>query len=173
MMGGKRRSFDCASCGSSAQDAPRSFVESYEIEMRIRQKKPSLLPNSTELSSAIPWPISRISILFMAALRERWFCAYIVASRNHVLYIGVTGDLVRRIHQHKSGTYAGFSSEYRCNRLVWFERHPDPSAAIQREKQLKGWRREKKIALIESANRTWVDLSESWSMEAPSLPRSS
>ena len=95
-------------------------------------------------------------------MHEEYYYRYIVASRSHTLYIGMTGDLSRRVLQHKKKTYEGFSSTYNCNRLVWFERYVHPGSAIHREKQLKGWRREKKIALIEKANPTWNDLSEGW-----------
>jgi putative endonuclease len=90
------------------------------------------------------------------------YFTYIVASKSRTLYIGFTGDLLNRIFQHKQKTYEGFSSIYNCNRLVWFERFGDVSSAIQREKQLKGWTRAKKIALIESNNPTWEDLSKEW-----------
>ena len=90
------------------------------------------------------------------------YFAYIVASRSHTLYIGMTGDLLKRVFQHKHKTFEGFSADYNCNRLVWFERFQDPRNAIEREKQLKGWRRAKKIALIEKVNPAWVDLSEGW-----------
>jgi len=86
----------------------------------------------------------------------------IVASRSHTLYVGMTGDLLKRVFQHKLKIYKGFSSTYNCNRLVWFERFEDPMNAIAREKQLKGWIRAKKIALIEKTNPTWSDLSEAW-----------
>ena len=87
---------------------------------------------------------------------------YIMASRSHTLYIGMTSELEIRVQQHRDGTFAGFSSEYNCNRLVYFERHPYVNDASAREKQLKGWRREKKIWLIERTNPTWHDLSTEW-----------
>lgn len=90
------------------------------------------------------------------------YYAYIVASRSKTLYIGITSDLEARIWQHKSGAFEGYSKKYRCNRLVWFEPHGDVYAAIAREKQLKGWSRAKKIALIERESPGWADLSEDW-----------
>jgi putative endonuclease len=93
---------------------------------------------------------------------ERTYFTYIVASRSHTFYIGITGDLRMRIYQHKQKFRDGFSATYNCNRLVWFERFMGPRNAIRREKQLKGWTRAKKIALIEKANPTWNDLSEGW-----------
>ena len=93
---------------------------------------------------------------------ERCYFTYIVASRSRTLYTGVTGNLVQRIFQHKQKTHAGFSATYNCNRLVWFERFSDVADAIQREKQIKGWTRAKKIALVEGNNPTWQDLSPDW-----------
>jgi putative endonuclease len=95
-------------------------------------------------------------------MQERIYCVYIVASRSHTLYIGVTGNLGKRIFEHKQRTHPGFSAKYNCNRLVWFDRFTGPESAIAREKQLKGWTRAKKIALIEKENTTWNDLSEGW-----------
>jgi putative endonuclease len=95
-------------------------------------------------------------------MQEKIYCAYIVASRSHTLYIGMTGDLPRRIFDHKQRTHKGCSATYNCNGLVWFERFTGPDCAIAREKQLKGWIRAKKIALIEKLNPTWNDLSEGW-----------
>jgi putative endonuclease len=92
----------------------------------------------------------------------RSYCTYIVASRSHTLYVGVTGDLLRRVFEHKWRERDGFAARYQCDRLVWFERHQDVHLAIAREKELKGWRREKKIALIEAGNPTWQDLAREW-----------
>jgi len=85
---------------------------------------------------------------------------YILASKSGVLYTGVTSNLSSRIAQHKSGHVPGFTKKYNVTRLVWFEPHNDIRAAIAREKQIKGLSRAKKIALIESLNPTWQDLSE-------------
>src|SRR5579875_1686408 len=87
---------------------------------------------------------------------------YIMASRSHTLCVGVTSDLERRVFEHKWKEHEGFTARYNCDRLVWFERHQSIEAAITREKQLKGWRRAKKVALIEAANPTWIDLSREW-----------
>ncbi len=95
-------------------------------------------------------------------MHEGGYCTYIMASRSHTLYIGVTGNLLRRVFQHKWREHDGFTQHYNCDRLVWFERHQDVHKAIAREKELKGWRRQKKIALIEKANPTWGDLSRDW-----------
>jgi len=85
-------------------------------------------------------------------------CVYILASRRHgTIYIGVTSDLMARIHQHRSGSTPGFVSEYAVYRLVHFEQFADMYTAISREKQLKAWRRAWKIALIEENNPFWED----------------
>ena len=99
-----------------------------------------------------------------------FYYTYIVASRSRTLYIGMTGNLEQRIWQHKNKEYEGFSAAYNCVRLVWFERYATPATAIAREKQLKGWIRAKKIALIETSNPTWFDLSGDWGkpISAPS-----
>jgi putative endonuclease len=98
----------------------------------------------------------------IASVNEKRYYTYIMASRSHTLYIGVTGDLVKRIFEHKWREHDGFTARYNCDRLVWFEAHEDANVAIAREKQLKGWRSGKKIALIETANPAWIDLSRKW-----------
>lgn len=87
------------------------------------------------------------------------YYVYIMASYRRVLYTGVTNNLERRVYEHKHGLLPGFTSKYQVNRLVYFEETPDVYAALEREKQLKGWLRSKKIALIEAANPDWRDLS--------------
>ena len=95
-------------------------------------------------------------------MHEGNYFTYIVASRSRTLYIGITRDLEKRVFDHKRKLYEGFTATYNCTRLVWFEGFADPRAAIRREKQLKGWTRAKKIALITKMNPTWLDLSETW-----------
>jgi putative endonuclease len=91
---------------------------------------------------------------------EKRFFVYILASRKHgTLYIGVTSDLVRRVHGHKIKAVPGFTKKYGVDKLVYFEIFDDPVSAIAREKQLKKWHREWKIRLIESKNPEWIDLS--------------
>ena len=86
---------------------------------------------------------------------------YLMASRrNGTLYLGVTSDLVKRVWQHKNGAFEGFTSQYGVHHLVWYEGTTSIIAAIQREKQMKNWKREWKIALIERANPYWIDLYE-------------
>jgi putative endonuclease len=98
-------------------------------------------------------------------MHEEFYYTYIVASRSHTLYIGMTGNLSGRVFAHKRKLHEGFSATYNCNRLVWFEQFVDPRRAIAREKQLKGWVRAKKIAMIEKNNPAWSDLSEGWYSE--------
>jgi putative endonuclease len=87
------------------------------------------------------------------------YWVYILASAKHgTPYIGVTNDLVRRIYQHKNKTIKGFTSQYGVHLLVWYEGYDNPTAAIEREKELKKWRREWKINLIERDNPNWNDL---------------
>ncbi|WP_020649880.1 GIY-YIG nuclease family protein [Solimonas variicoloris] len=88
-------------------------------------------------------------------------CVYIMASRrNATLYVGVTSDLVQRVWQHRSGVVAGFTQRYGCKLLVWYERHETMESAVQREKQIKGGSRARKLALIEALNPQWRDLYE-------------
>jgi putative endonuclease len=95
-------------------------------------------------------------------MRSSGYFVYILSSRTKVLYIGVTGDLERRLWQHKEHVVDGFTAKYNVTALVYFEQTTDVREAIAREKQIKGWRRSKKVALIESVNPEWKDLSEDW-----------
>ena len=88
----------------------------------------------------------------------RTYYVYIMSNRTRRLYIGVTNDLIRRAFEHKHRLVPGFTSKYFLDRLVYFEATDDVGTAIAREKELKGWRRPKKIRLIEKAN-PWSDLS--------------
>ena len=87
---------------------------------------------------------------------------YILTSDTGTLYTGVTSDLEKRIYQHKHKLIDGFTKKYNITRLVCFEETTDINAAIQREKEIKGWRRSKKIELIKTSNPTWKDLAENW-----------
>ena len=93
---------------------------------------------------------------------RRTYCVYILASKSRVIYVGITSRLMSRVGEHRSGEFGGFTSDYRLHRLVCFECFDWVDAAIRREKQLKRWRREKKVALIERKNPTWEDLSAEW-----------
>jgi putative endonuclease len=88
------------------------------------------------------------------------YYVYILSSRKHgTLYIGITNDLIRRVYQHQSKAVRGFTKRYGVDKLVYFEIFDDPLSAIAREKQLKKWRREWKIQLIENQNPEWIDIS--------------
>jgi len=90
------------------------------------------------------------------------YYVYIVSSKSGTLYIGMTGDLKKRVYEHKHKLVEGFTKKYGVDRLVYFEETGDVSVALVREKELKGWFRKRKIALIETSNPEWKDLSEDW-----------
>ena len=98
----------------------------------------------------------------------RTYYTYIMASRSRVLYTGVTNDLARRVHEHKHGLIPGFTRKYRVNRLVYSEEFTDVRAAIAREKEIKGWRRSRKMSLISSRNPFWEDLGYLLPLSFPS-----
>jgi putative endonuclease len=89
-------------------------------------------------------------------------CAYILGSNSLVLYVGVTSDLVTRVLQHKIGAYRGFASRYSVDKLLYYDCSDSIAAAIAREKQIKGWRRQRKIELIAAMNPTFDDLAAAW-----------
>ena len=93
---------------------------------------------------------------------EKTYYVYIMSSQRRVLYIGITSRIEWRVLQHKSQTFGGFTAKYKVTNLVYFERYGSVGKAIRREKELKDWRREKKIALIESSNPKWRDRSYGW-----------
>ena len=93
---------------------------------------------------------------------EKIYYVYILSSQRRVLYIGVTSNIEQRVSQHKRHVFRGFTAKYNVTSLVYFERYDSVRTAIRREKNLKDWRREKKIALIEAANPEWRDLSYGW-----------
>lgn len=90
----------------------------------------------------------------------RSFYVYILSNASRTLYVGVTNDLVRRVWEHRQRTGPGFTAKYHVTQLVWFEETVNIAAAIAREKQIKGWKREKKIALVSATNAQWKDLAE-------------
>jgi putative endonuclease len=101
----------------------------------------------------------------VVGVKDHEYFVYIVCSRSGTLYIGMTNSIYGRALQHKRGEIEGFAAKYHCNRLVWYEGYDDVRKAIDREKQLKGWTRAKKIALIESKNPRWEDWAEKWGTE--------
>ena len=97
------------------------------------------------------------------------YCVYIMANEFRALYIGVTGDLTGRVSEHKQKLTPGFTSRYGLDKLVYYEVYGRPVPAIEREKQLKGWRRSRKATLIEGMNPTWEDLAKDWYWFPPGL----
>ena len=132
--------------------------------MRGESKDPdAAVCNHTALGSS-----PQTSVLTSFAMRDGFFhqyWVYILTSNTGTLYIGMTGYIDRRITQHKMDSIEGFTKKYQIHRLVYFESYDQVQTAIGREKQLKGWRRAKKIALIEKINPRWQDLSENWGRE--------
>ena len=100
----------------------------------------------------------------------RRYYVYILSNRWRTLYVGVTNDIVRRVHQHRTSSRVGFTQRYMIDRLVHVETCVRPVDAIAREKQIKGWSRRKKTALIESSNPGWADLAADWFEDARAVP---
>ncbi|MBI3159575.1 MAG: GIY-YIG nuclease family protein [Chloroflexi bacterium] len=94
--------------------------------------------------------------------QDREYFVYIMASHSRVIYTGVTNDLFRRVYEHKTRKTRGFTNRYNVIHLVYYESTDSIHIAIQREKQIKGWLREKKVQLIESTNPDWNDLAAEW-----------
>ncbi len=92
----------------------------------------------------------------------RHFFVYIMSNVSGTLYTGVTNDIERRVFEHKNHVVPGFTAKYRIGRLLYFEEYDSAAYAIAREKEIKGWRRSRKIALIESMNKQWRDLAADW-----------
>ncbi|MEE9235930.1 MAG: GIY-YIG nuclease family protein [Candidatus Acidoferrales bacterium] len=94
------------------------------------------------------------------------FYVYILSNESRMLYIGITNNLIRRVLEHKNKQVPGFTKKYNLTRLVYYESTFDVRAAIRHEKQLKGWLRAKKIALIKSVNPQWKDLAADWQLKS-------
>jgi len=92
------------------------------------------------------------------------YYVYIMTNKSRTLYVGMTNDLRRRVYQHKQKLVEGFTQKYNITLLVYYEVTNDVHAALAREKQIKAWRRSKKLALIESVNPQWKDLSTEWGL---------
>ena len=98
----------------------------------------------------------------MCASQVRTYYVYMLTNATRRLYVGVTNDLERRLYEHKKRLVHGFTRKYKIDWLVYYEQTSDVEAARAREKQIKGWRRSKKVALIETMNPRWRDLSLDW-----------
>jgi putative endonuclease len=92
----------------------------------------------------------------------RTFYVYIHTNRSGTLYVGVTNDLRRRLEEHRAGKAGSFTTRYKLDRLLYFEETNSVTSAIEREKQLKGWNRQRRLRLVQQQNQTWRDLSEDW-----------
>jgi putative endonuclease len=92
----------------------------------------------------------------------RDYYVYVLTNSARTLYVGVTNDLERRVYEHKTGRGGGFTSKYKIGWLVYYESTSEVWEALAREKQIKGWTRAKKMALVESMNPNWRDLSADW-----------
>ena len=93
---------------------------------------------------------------------EKRYYVYIMASRSLTFYTGITGNIYRRVIQHKTGEIDGFTKKYNINRLVYYETFNYVNNAIAREKQIKAWTRAKRLALIKTMNPSWQDLAKDW-----------
>jgi putative endonuclease len=98
----------------------------------------------------------------MTLRSPKTYFVYILTNRSKTLYTGVTGSLIARVRRHKLGVGSDFAAKYKLERLVYFERFHDIRDAIEREKQIKGWLRSKKVALVVAVNPEWRDLSAEW-----------
>jgi len=94
--------------------------------------------------------------------RQPTYYVYIMASKSRIIYVGVTGFLMARVLRHRTGEGGEFTRKYQVHRLVYFQSYHNVGDAIARETEIKKWRREKKVALIEQRNPTWEDLAEGW-----------
>lgn len=92
-------------------------------------------------------------------MESAYYVYFMTNIRNKVLYVGVTGNLEKRMFEHKSGAFEGFTKKYKCQKLVYFEVFASPAQAITREKQIKGWVRAKKNMLVDKVNPEWLDLT--------------
>jgi putative endonuclease len=101
---------------------------------------------------------------------QKIYFVYIMSKRSKTLYTGIKGNLIQRVRRHKLGIASSFTTKYKLDRLVYFERFEDVHNAIEREKEIKGWLRIKKIALIVSVNPAWRDLSLEWFERHPFRP---
>lgn len=119
--------------------------------------RPPLTCHSDHHFPVIPTEVEKSHLL----RREIVYWVYILTNKfNNVLYIGVTNDLQRRVFEHKNKLVEGFTQKYNVDKLVYYESTEDVESAILREKQLKNWRKEKKLVLIERMNPKWLDLSK-------------
>ena len=101
-----------------------------------------------------------LSYAKIQSVNEKCYYVYIMTNISGTIYVGITNDLPRRVWEHKQNLVEGFTKKYRIKKLIYYEETPDVMSAIAREKELKGWRRSKKTALITENNPDWRDLAE-------------
>jgi putative endonuclease len=136
-----------------------TFAVILRSEGSSHQRQPFAYDRSDNGSMCATRPFEvRLTPRDTGAMRE--YHVYIMTNNSGTLYVGVTGDLQRRVAEHKLGAKSGFTSRYKLTRLVYVESTTDARAAIEREKQIKGWLRRRKIELIATQNPKWKDLSE-------------
>ncbi|MFZ0523834.1 MAG: GIY-YIG nuclease family protein [Candidatus Acidiferrales bacterium] len=126
----------------------------------------ALAPQRNVIPSAARDLLSGLEAYVGAQVNKR-YRVYILASRSRNLYTGMTNSMMRRLVEHRENRVPGFTSKYRIHRLVYIETYRDVRVAIRREKEIKSWRREKRVALIEAENPTWRDLAEEWFAKYP------
>jgi len=138
------------------------------LEARLRhaeQTSPGVIPSD---AIAEPRDLSPKTLVWHQAIQQeesvvkkQWY-VYIMTNNSSTLYVGMTNDLERRVHEHKSKLVPGFTCRYNLTQLVYYEVFGRPIHAIEREKQIKRWRREKKVALVRSENPQWLDRATDW-----------
>jgi putative endonuclease len=130
------------------------------LSTREERDSSSFRPEAEIVGMTIGDDCSKQAIISSRPVAVKQYCVYIMASKTRRLYVGMTSHLMRRVYEHKHKLLGGFTARYNIKRLVHYEATSDVWAALRREKEIKGWRREKKVALIESANPEWRDLAE-------------
>ena len=123
----------------------------------------------TNVHSSQTWLLQKCQTLHTMREQKIYF-VYIMSNRSKTVYTGITGNLMQRVRRHKLGIASRFTTKYKLDRLVYFERFEDVHNAIEREKEIKGWLRVKKIALIVPVNPAWRDLSLDWFERHPFQP---
>src|ERR1700676_3996071 len=129
-----------------------------------RRSIPAFVPNAEGIHCVVTIITIRLApVPSSSCMRDpRYYCVYIMGSLTGTLYIGLSGNLHKRVFQHKFHHYEGFTARYDVVRLLYWESYDDVHRALGREKQLKGWARAKKIALLERRNPQWKDLAAEW-----------
>jgi len=108
------------------------------------------------------WLANEIALTMQSMSTPKQYYVYIMTNKSGTLYVGVTNDVKKRVYQHKSKQVEGFTKKYNIDKLLYFETFGDVYSAIGREKSIKGWLRKKKLDLIKTSNRDWIDISQDW-----------